>query len=186
MEMPLVLPSGLCELSLSSCSITDQALAICLGGLISLETLELKYNMALTALPSEEVFEHLTKLDVLKLQGCWCLKSLGGLRAAPSLSSLYCTDCPSLELAHGTEFMSFDFAERLTIRGCILPTDSFINGFPHLENLRIYGCRSSPSLSIGHLTSLESLHLVCLPGLCSLEGLSSLHLEHLSLDLVWL
>jgi len=77
--------------------------------------------------------------------------------------------------------MSFDLAERLTIRGCILPTDSFINGFPHLENLRIYGCRSSPSLSIGHLTSLESLHLVCLPDLCSLEGLSSLHLKYLGL-----
>ncbi|PWZ46374.1 putative disease resistance protein [Zea mays] len=104
MEMPLVLPSGLCELSLSSCSITDEALAICLGGLTSLRNLKLKYNMALTTLPSEKVFEHLTKLD-----------------------------------------------------------------------------RSSPSLSIGHLTSLQSLDLYGLPDLYFVEGLSSLHLKHLRL-----
>jgi Leucine-rich repeat (LRR) protein len=181
MEMPLVLPSGLCELSLSSCSITDEALAICLGGLISLETLKLKYNMALTAIPSEEVFEHLTKLNVLKLQGCWCLKSLEGLRAAPSLSVLYCKDCPSLELTRGAELMPLNLARHLSIHACILVADSFINGLPHLESLCISVCRSSPSLSIAHLTSLKTLYLWGLPDLFLVEGLSSLHLNVLSL-----
>ncbi|XP_066357732.1 putative disease resistance RPP13-like protein 1 [Miscanthus floridulus] len=180
-ELPLVLPSGIRELCLSSCSITDDGLAICLGGLTSLRTLQLGYNMVLTALPSQEVYEHLTKLEMIGITACWCLRSLGGLHAAPSLSSLYCTDCPCLELARGAEFMSFNLAKFLSIRGCILPADSFINGFPHLKGLSIYSCRSSPSLSIGHLTALESLHLVCLPDLCSLEGLSSLHLKDLSL-----
>jgi hypothetical protein len=69
----------------------------------------------------------------------------------------------------------------LVINGCILAADSFINGLPHLKGLHIYGCRSSPSLSIGHLTSLGSLSLGYLPDLCSLEGLSSLQLNRLSL-----
>ncbi|AQK39049.1 hypothetical protein ZEAMMB73_Zm00001d023325, partial [Zea mays] len=181
MEMPLVLPSGLCELSLSSCSITDEALAICLGGLISLRNLKLKYNMALTTLPSEKVFEHLTKLVRLVVIGCLCLKSLGGLHAAPSLSYLHCLDCPSLELARGSELMPLNLASDLRICGCILAVDSFINGLPHLKRLYINVCRSSPSLSIGHLTSLESLCLNGLPDLCFVEGLSSLHLKHLSL-----
>ncbi|AQK38961.1 hypothetical protein ZEAMMB73_Zm00001d023317 [Zea mays] len=181
MEMPLVLPSGLRRLSLSSCSITDEALAICLGGLTSPITVELEYNMALTTLPSEEVFEHLTKLDSLIVRGCWCLKSLGGLRAAPSLSYLNCLDCPSLELARGAELMPLNLARNLSIRGCILAVDSFINGLPHLKHLSIDVCRSSPSLSIGHLTSLQSLHLNGLPDLYFVEGLSSLHLKRLSL-----
>nr|QJA10276.2 Rp1-D21-CM3_3 [Zea mays] len=181
MEMPLVLPSGLCELSLSSCSITDEALAICLGGLTSLRTLQLKYNMTLTTLPSEKVFEHLTKLDRLVVSGCLCLKSLGGLRAAPSLSCFNCWDCPSLELARGAELMPLNLASNLSILGCILAADSFINGLPHLKHLSIDVCRCSPSLSIGHLTSLESLCLNGLPDLCFVEGLSSLHLKRLSL-----
>ncbi|CAD6268641.1 unnamed protein product [Miscanthus lutarioriparius] len=180
-EMPLVLPSGIRKLCLCSCSITDEGLAICLGGLTSLRTLELGYNMVLTALPSQEVYEHLTKLESIEITACWCLRSLGGLHAAPSLSSLNCTDCPCLELARGAEFMSFNLDKLLSIRGCILPADSFINGFPHLKYLCIYSCRSSPSLSIGHLTALELLHLEYLPDLCSLEGLSSLHLMDLSL-----
>nr|AAK27507.1 rust resistance protein Rp1-kp3 [Zea mays] len=181
MELQVVLPLGLCKLSLSSCNIIDEALAICLEGLTSLATLELEYDMALITLPSEEVFQHLTKLDMLVLSGCLCLKSLGGLRAAPSLSSFYCWECPSLELARGAELMPLNLARELNILGCILAADSFINGLPHLKHLSIDVCRSSPSLSIGHLTSLESLRLNGLPDLYFVEGLSSLHLKHLRL-----
>jgi len=181
MELPLVLPSGICELWLSSCSITDEGLTICLRGLTSLTTLRLAYIMALTTLPSEEVFQHLTKLDSLHVSGCWCLRSLGGLRAAPSLSSLHFYHCPSLELARGAEFMPVNLAEELDIGGCILAAHSLVNGLARLKSLNINSCRSSPSLSIGHLTSIESLQLFCLPDLYTLEGLSSIQLKILSL-----
>ncbi|XP_008662414.1 putative disease resistance RPP13-like protein 1 isoform X1 [Zea mays] len=181
MEMPLVLPSGLCSLSLCSCSITNEALAICLGGLTSLRNLELKYNMELTTLPTKGVFEHLAKLDRLFVSGCLCLRSLGGLRAAPSLSFINCWDCPSLELARGAELVPSNLDRYLNIRGCILSADSFINGLLDLKYLSIDSCRSSPSLSIGHMTSLQSLHLVGLSDLYLVEGLSCLRLKFLQL-----
>jgi hypothetical protein len=146
-------------ISLSSCSIKDEALVICLGGLTSLRTLELKYNMALTTLPSAGVVRN----------HCLLVSQITGSLIATSLSSLYCKDCPRLELARGAESMSFNLAECLSICGCVLPADSFINGLPLL------------SLSIGHQTSLESLDLFRLPDLFFLEGLSSLQLKHLSL-----
>ncbi|KXG22916.1 hypothetical protein SORBI_3008G027300 [Sorghum bicolor] len=86
-----------------------------------------------------------------------------------------------VDLARGAEFMSFNLAGELHICGCILAADSFINGLAHLKSLIIMCCRTSPSLSIGHLTSLESLDLIHLPDLCSLEGLSSWQLQYLSL-----
>jgi len=178
--LPLVPASGLRCLGLDSCSITDGALAACLGGLASLETLALDKIMTLTALPSEEVFKHLTKLDCLSISSCWCLRSLGGLRAAASLLESRFYFCPCLELARGAEFLPLSLVE-LFICGCMLAADSFSNGLPQLKDLSMFCCRSSPSLSIAHLISLKTLSLGHFPDLCFLEGLSSLYLQNLHL-----
>uniref|UniRef100_K3XT19 NB-ARC domain-containing protein n=1 Tax=Setaria italica TaxID=4555 RepID=K3XT19_SETIT len=158
----LIPPSGLSRLHLSSCSITDGALASCLGGLTSVRHLSLKQIMNLTALPSLE-----------------------GLRAAASISSLHLSSCPSLELARGAEYMPFFFRKLVVCPfdkyNCFLAADSLSVSLPHLEYLHIYFCRSSASLSIIHLTSLKSLSICGIQDLCFLEGLSSLQLLEVSL-----
>uniref|UniRef100_A0A0A9A219 Uncharacterized protein n=1 Tax=Arundo donax TaxID=35708 RepID=A0A0A9A219_ARUDO len=180
MWLPLIPPSGLCELYLSSCSLTDGALAVCLGGLSALRRLALEQIMTLTALPPEEVFKHLTELDLLFIKHCWSLRSLGGLRAATSLSHVKLTYCPSLELARGAEFMPLSL-EHICISNRTLTAHFFCSDLSNLQDVGLLCCRSSESLSIGRLTSLESFTLYDMPDLCLLEGLCSLQLQHVHL-----
>nr|UBY07164.1 NBS-LRR disease resistance protein [Dasypyrum villosum] len=153
--LPLVLPSELTQLNLSSCSITDGAFAVCLNGLTSLEILCLTEIMTLTTLPSQEILQHLTNLYCLSIRSCWYL-------------------------ARGADEMPSSLT-RLIISWCVVGANFFRSGLPHLRDLDMVGCGSLASLSIGHLTSLASLELVDLPDLCFIEGLSSLQLHSVCL-----
>uniref|UniRef100_A0A0E0DGI1 NB-ARC domain-containing protein n=1 Tax=Oryza meridionalis TaxID=40149 RepID=A0A0E0DGI1_9ORYZ len=178
--LPLVPPSGLCRLHLSSCSITDGALSNCLGSLISLKRLSLINIMTLTTLPSDGVLQHSRKLEFLFIEYCWCLRSLGGLRAVTSLFEARFISCPSLELAHGAESMPSSL-QKLSIYSCVITADLFCTDLPNLEQLGLCSCRSSSSMSVGRLTSLKSFSLYHSPDLCVLEDLSSLQLHHVHL-----
>nr|UBY07319.1 NBS-LRR disease resistance protein [Dasypyrum villosum] len=150
--LPLVPSSGLCRLHLSSCSITDGALAVCLDGLTSLRRLSLVEIMTLTTLPSQEVLQNLAKLEHLFIKCCWCLLPLS--------------------------------LEDLCIHQCMVADNFFRSDLPHLKSLSMFDCRSSTSLSIGHLTSLASLsvggNLKCFSSLTKLEVFDCPNISSLS------
>lgn len=135
----LVLPSTLCLLRLSSCSISDGALSICLGGLTLLKGLTLDCIMTVSTLPPEEVFQNLTSLETFHISNCWCLMSLGGLQAATSLLELMVRSCPSLGLAHAAESMPLS-----------------------LLKLSIYHCRVSGRTTLLRLIDVPNLSAECI------------------------
>uniref|UniRef100_A0A0D9XQT1 NB-ARC domain-containing protein n=1 Tax=Leersia perrieri TaxID=77586 RepID=A0A0D9XQT1_9ORYZ len=181
-ENLLLLPSSLSFLTLTSCSLTDGALAVCLQGLTSLSWLSISQIMSLTSFPSPHVLQSLNALKNLDIRSCWCLRSLGGLPEATSLSELVIESCVSLELVGGNGMAVFPSSlEQLSISGCVLGADFLSTDFSHLRSISIAGCRSSESLTIGRLHSLKSLSLINMPDLCSLEGLSCPHLQDIHL-----
>uniref|UniRef100_A0A0E0F491 NB-ARC domain-containing protein n=1 Tax=Oryza meridionalis TaxID=40149 RepID=A0A0E0F491_9ORYZ len=165
-ENLLHLPSSLSFLTLSSCSLTNGALAVCLQGLTSLKRLHIAQIMSLTSFPSPEVLQCLSALKKLYIHSCWCLRSLGGLREVTSLSEVEIDSCISLELVDGNGIATIPSSlEKLSISGC---------HFHHkLQKLCIIG--------FGHLHSLESLSLNNMPDMCFLEGLSCPNLQDVHL-----
>jgi hypothetical protein len=86
-----------------------------------------------------------------------------------------------MEFAIGADFMPMCL-EELIIYDCMIASELFSNVTPHLKELRMCNYRSTVSLSIGHLTFLESLSISGFLDLCFLEGLSSLQLRHVHLQ----
>uniref|UniRef100_A0A0E0BH96 R13L1/DRL21-like LRR repeat region domain-containing protein n=1 Tax=Oryza glumipatula TaxID=40148 RepID=A0A0E0BH96_9ORYZ len=181
-ENLLHLPSSLSFLTLSSCSLTNGALAVCLQGLTSLKRLHISQIMSLTSFPSPEVLQCLSALKKLYIHSCWCLRSLGGLREVTSLSEVEIDSCISLELVDGNGIATIPSSlEKLSISGCVLGPDFLSTDLPHLHSISITSCRSSVSLAVGHLHSLESLSLNNMPDMCFLEGLSCPNLQDVHL-----
>ncbi|XP_072954624.1 putative disease resistance protein RGA4 [Typha angustifolia] len=168
----LILPSELQHLKICSTNITDGALSLCLGGLSSLETLYLWRIRTITTVPTD----HLMALCDLQIDGCHCLKSLGGLHALLSLKALRISSCPCLELEMmegegGGRFIFPPSLQSLTVRdnSCCNVKRFAIGGLPDLHTLHLDKWSSLASLSLSGLTALEYLGITHCPQLSSVD-----------------
>ncbi|CAD6268637.1 unnamed protein product [Miscanthus lutarioriparius] len=174
MELPLILPSGLRKLSLSSCTITDEALAICLGGLTSLESLHLEYNTALTTLPSESVFQHLKQVSLIDAPNLTanakCISQFLRVQEVLTVSS-------SVLLNHMLRAEGFTVPPNLRLTHCKEPSVSFeepTNLSSVVKRLEFWTCEmESLPRNLKFLSSLESLYVVDCSNIVSLPHLPS-------------
>ncbi|XP_072954020.1 putative disease resistance protein RGA3 isoform X2 [Typha angustifolia] len=168
----LILPSGLQHLEICSTNITDGALSLCLGGLSSLKTLRLRRIRTITTVPTD----HLMALCDLQIDGCHCLKSLGGLHALLSLKALRISSCPCLELEMmegegGGRFIFPPSLQSLSVcdNSCCNVKRFAIGDLPDLHTLHLHKWSSLASLSLSGLTALRYLDITDCPQLSAVD-----------------
>ncbi|KAJ1695817.1 hypothetical protein LUZ63_012515 [Rhynchospora breviuscula] len=131
-----------------------------------------------------DLAENLSRDNCFKIEDD---KSLGALYALPSLEKLKVMFCHCLDLKrkNNPNFGLPSSLQSLKIQLCSISSDILESNLPCLDTLDFRTCRSPPSLSIGHLTSLRSLKLWNCRDICFLEGLQLLcNLEELRLTRV--
>ncbi|XP_073009106.1 uncharacterized protein [Typha latifolia] len=168
----VILPPELQHLKICSTNITDGALSLCLGGLSSLETLNLRRIRTITTVQTD----HLMALCDLEIDGCHCLKSLGGLHALLSLKALRISSCPCLELEmmEGEGGGRFIFPPSLKLlsvgdNSCCNVKRFAIGYLPDLETLLLDKWSSLASLSLSGLTALRYLSITGCPQLSAFD-----------------
>jgi Leucine-rich repeat (LRR) protein len=88
--------SSLRRLIMGQCGDLELLLLQSLQGFTNLSNLSLDNCSVVESLPTADVFEHLTSLRTIRLDGCGNLSSLGGLRSLPRLEYLEIRKCSKL------------------------------------------------------------------------------------------
>jgi Leucine-rich repeat (LRR) protein len=88
--------SSLTGLTMGHCGDLELLLLQSLQGFTNLSYLSLDNCSVVESLPTADVFEHLTSLGTIRLDGCRNLSSLGGLRSLPRLEYLEIRKCSKL------------------------------------------------------------------------------------------
>ncbi|XP_044962255.1 putative disease resistance RPP13-like protein 1 [Hordeum vulgare subsp. vulgare] len=180
--LPLVPPSGLHKLSLSGCSITDGALAVCLDGLSSLERLTLTGIMTLTTLPSEECLP-----DLCTLKGLPSLLQLSnaGLIDVPKLTPECVSQFrvqTSLSVSSPVILNNILSVEGLTVPArlslvqCKEPFISFEESANFISVMRLdfHSCQTiSLPTNLNRFSNLKTLDIFNCPNISSLPDLPS-------------
>ncbi|KAJ4796905.1 Disease resistance protein RGA2 [Rhynchospora pubera] len=176
-ESKLILPTSLTQLTIESCSITNDALSNCIECLHSLSELRLVEIHTITSLPSEGALSALKKLSSLHIEACFLLSSLGGISALSSLTKLVMLRCLNLNSSNKlpSSLKSLHVAECAYMEDIIDQSN-----LPVLRILDVseffglnYERRGKGVLNVGSLHSLKQIIYSCSDHVC-LEGLNSL------------